>query len=75
MIVLSLVALAANVWILATYALLARTGRERPFHWANAIGCLPLLAVELVTGAWSIVPLSLTFGVLGLVGVMKKEKP
>lgn len=64
----------ADVAILGTYALLARTGKARPFHWANALGVFPVAAVEVVAHAWPVMPLTLTFGVLGWVGVLRGSK-
>lgn len=64
----------ADAWILGTYALLARTGRERPFHWANAIGCAPIIVLEVQAGAY--VPLVLTsvFGAIGWFGVLRNKE-
>lgn len=70
---LTLLGYLADVAILTTYAYLARTGRARPFHAANAIGAVPLLVIETTTGAWPVVPLTLTFAVLGIVGLTSKE--
>jgi len=64
----------ADVWILGTYALLARYGRTRPFHWANAIGCIPLLAAEGLAGLWQVMVLTGTFGVIGWLGVWKTRQ-
>lgn len=74
-IILNAVAYLADVAILAAYAYLARTGRPRPFHWANALGAIPLLGVEIATGALPVIPLTLTFGVLGALGLFRKETP
>ena len=52
-------------WVLGTYALMARTGRARPFHWANALGCFPLIVLNASAGLWFAVVLNGTFGVLG----------
>lgn len=56
---------AATAWVLVTYAVMARTGRERPFHWANALGCVPLIALNVLAGVWPAVVLNVTFGLLG----------
>lgn len=68
---LDLVAYASDAWVLITYAVLARSGRARPFHWANALGAAPLLVVEVTTHAWPVLPLTVTFCTLGWVGVRK----
>lgn len=72
MILLAL-AYVADAFILSTYGLAVFTGVARPFHWANAIGGIPLLAVEILTGAWPVVPLTATFTVLGWVGVIPRK--
>ena len=59
----------ADVWILGTYALLSRTGKARPFHWANAVGCFPLLLAEYYAGLWQVMVLTGTFGALGWLGL------
>lgn len=71
---LNLVAYVSDAFVLGTYALLARTGRALPFHWANALGAVPLLVVEVTTEAWPVVPLTLTFCVLGWVGVITEAR-
>ncbi len=62
----------ADVAILGSYYLFTTRGYERPFHWANALGCIPLLAVEVTAGAWQVVPVTAAFGVIGWVGVLRK---
>ena len=58
-----------DAWVLGTYALLAKRGKARPFHWANAVGAIPTVTFEVLVHAWPIIPLTGTFGVLGWVGV------
>lgn len=65
----SLVGWAAVAWVLGTYAIMARTGRDRPFHWANALGCFPLIILNAGAGLWFAVVLNATFGVLGWVAL------
>lgn len=67
-------AYAADGAVVATYLSLVRTGRARAFHWANALGCLPLIAVEI--GAHAFAPLVLTafFGLGGWYGVLKGKR-
>ena len=71
--VLALVTYAADAIIIGTYGLTLR-GRVRPFHWANALGCIPLIAVEVTTGAWPVLPLTAVFGVIGWIGVIKTKE-
>lgn len=62
----------ADVWILGTYAVMtARPQHARSFHWANAIGCVPLLVAEVNAGLWQVVAITGTFGVLGWFGVWR----
>lgn len=70
MVMLDVLAYLADAWILGTYLYAATRGRQRPFHWANAIGCLPILAVEVVASAWPAFVLTLAFGFIGCVGVV-----
>ena len=68
------VALFANAVIIACYFNLATDPSKesrRSFHWANALGCFPVLAVEFMTGAWSVVPLTACFGIIGWIGVFR----
>jgi len=61
------------MWILGGYAWAVRTQRQRPFHWANAIGCVPLLIAEVGAGLWQVVAITGTFGALGWLGVWGKK--
>lgn len=67
---------AASVAILIVYLLLA-TGKAKPiaFHWANALGAPPVIASEVIHGAY--VPLVLTafFGIIGAAGVIRHHVP
>lgn len=69
--ILTAVAYLADAVILGSYGFLARTGRSRPFHWANAVGCVPLLAVEVVAHAWPPLVLTAAFGAIGLAGLVR----
>lgn len=71
---MTLLAYAADAWILISYALLSRTGRTRPLHLANAVGCVPLLAGEISAGLWQVVVITGTFGALGWLGLWKERK-
>ena len=64
----------ADAWVILAYGYLARTSEVRPFHYANAVGCFPVMGTEIVVGAW--VPLVLTafFGALGWYGLISKTK-
>lgn len=59
----------ATAWILIAYFVLARTGRQQPFHWANAVGSVPIIVGEVAVGAYVPLVLTVTFGALGWVGV------
>lgn len=74
MTIVTLAGYLADAWVLTTYAILARTSRALAFHWANAIGCVPIILGELALRAY--VPLVLTsvFGALGWVGVLRRQK-
>lgn len=72
MTLLSISGYAADAWILFTYWLLARGGKARAFHLANAIGCIPLISIEALQHAWPVIPLTATFGVIGAWGLLKE---
>lgn len=65
-----LAAYAADAGILATYAATTRGGSVHWFHWANALGCLPIIATEVAVKAWAPLILTAVFGALGWYGVL-----
>lgn len=69
--ILAAVSYVADALILGTYALAVRTGRLFWFHAANAVGFVPLCIVELAQHAYPVLPVTGTFGVLGIVGVWR----
>lgn len=68
---IALLGYVADVLILGTYALLSQTGKVRPLHWANALGCFPLLYLEINARLWPVVIITGMFGVLGWFGVWR----
>lgn len=66
--ILSVLAYIADAAILGTYAWLSRKGPSRPFHIANALGAIPLLAVEVTAHAWPVLPVTASFGLVGWYG-------
>ncbi len=71
---LSVLAYGADAAVLATYWHLARTGSARPFHWANAIGFVPLAATEIVAHVYPPLVLTVAFGALGILGLIRTRK-
>lgn len=65
-------AYAADAAVLGAYALTARGRPVRWFHWANAIGCFPIIASEIVVGAWPALILTAAFGAVGWLGVLSR---
>lgn len=65
---------ASGVWILTTYAVLSRTGRARPFHLANALGCVPVLITEAIGGVGPAMLLTGAFGALGWFGLWSTRR-
>jgi hypothetical protein len=65
----------ADVAILAAYAAVA-SGRYvmRLFHWANALGSIPIMLSEVIVGAWPAFVLTSAFGVIGWMGVITANK-
>lgn len=67
------VAYAADAAILGSYAYLTRTGKAWWFHAANAVGFVPLMLIEVLAHAWPVLPITVTFGLLGAYGVVRGE--
>lgn len=53
--------------VLGAYA----TRRARVFAWANAVLCVPVALPALVAGVYSAAAISLVFGALGVVTLIK----
>lgn len=68
---LSVLGYASTAWILLTYGVLARTGKVRAFHLANAVGCVPIGIGEVLLGAYVPLVLTASFGALGWLGLFK----
>lgn len=67
---MNILAYIADAWILGTYALMSwRPQRVCWFHLANAIGCVPIIGIEIAGGAWPAVVLTGSFGALGWYGL------
>lgn len=65
----------ADVAILSTYFLTARNPKNvRWFNWANAIGCIPLILLEVGVGLWQPVILTGFFGIIGWYGLIYDRK-
>jgi hypothetical protein len=71
---LDLLAYASNAWVLGTYAWLARRGAALPFHFANALGAAPLIAIEIRQEAWPVIPLTGTFCAIGWIGLVTEYR-
>lgn len=70
---MTLLGYAADAAVIATYAVLALTGRSRAFHWANALGCFPVAYTEIAAGAHVALILTAFFGLVGWVGVFSRK--
>lgn len=68
MTLLNLLGYVSDVAVLSTYWWMSHKHRPLPFHIANALGCLPLIAIEVVARTWQPLILSAAFGVLGAYG-------
>lgn len=65
------VAYGASVAIAVTYlAVIARRVPIVAFHWANALGCFPIIASEIADGAGPPLILTVLFGLAGWLGVL-----
>lgn len=69
MLILTILAYLGDAFVLGTYIGMA-LGRlhSHYFHLANGLAAPALLLVEVLTGAWPVIPLTLTFGVMGWIG-------
>ncbi len=75
MTLLDIVAYAASIWIVVVYFLLAHKGPQfaRRFHWANALGAIPVLATEVIAHAYPPMVLTVSFGTIGFLGLLHRE--
>ena len=60
----------ASLAVISTYLGLALGWSALRFHWANAIGCVPIIAFSVSVGAYPSAVLSLFFGLVGLVAIV-----
>lgn len=63
-----------DVFIIATYFVLGRTGKAKWFHWANATGCFSAIAVEVIVKAYPVMPLTIFFGLGGWYGLWSDRR-
>lgn len=69
---LNLLATAASAWIVLTYTLFVfGQCKLRAFHWANALGGPPIVALEVATGAYGVLPVTTLFCIVGFVGLAR----
>lgn len=74
MVVINVLAYIADFCIIGSYFLMVRRpSLSKLFHWANAVGSVPLILVEGFTGAWAVMPLTIAFGCIGWYGVFKND--
>lgn len=74
---LNYLSLIGTVFVLTTYGLMVkRPGprREHYFNIANACAAPFTIALEILVGAWAVVPLPLAFGIIGLIGWVKEAR-
>ena len=68
---LNLVGYLADAWIVGTYLLVQRGHPLSWMNYANAIGCIPIIAVELLTHAYPPLVITAAFGIAGLYGIVR----
>lgn len=69
---LTVLAYLADASILITYFRMAgRPERAHQFDWANAVGCFPIIAVEVLAAAWPPLILTAAFGAIGWLGLWR----
>ena len=69
---LNLVAYLASATVLFTYFRSTRGGTIRAFHWANFLGCFPLIMVEFERQTYPPMVLTIAFGIIGFLGLTAK---
>lgn len=62
----------ASITVLVAYALSVKLAKPRIFHWANVPGSAVLAFTAFSAGVPANAFLSTAFGVLGVMGLMKK---
>jgi hypothetical protein len=65
---ITLLAYMADIAILGTYWLMVRGKSVKWFHLANAIGCIPLIVTEVISGAYAVIVITAAFGIIGAIG-------
>lgn len=63
------IALVASVIIVAGYFRLSVQRKPRMFHWANAVGCVPIIIQNYQARVWAALLLTTFFGVIGWMGL------
>lgn len=74
---LSILAWACSAWIVLSYgSMVFGEGSTKSFHWANAIGGIPLLAYGVASHSWPYIPITATFCFFGwIAAVYVVEEP
>jgi len=67
--ILLITAMLASLAIVSTYLGLALGWSARLFHWANAVCCVPIIALNISVGAYPSALLSFFFGAVGVVAL------
>lgn len=67
---ITIIAYAATVGVLATYALSVIRQDPSIFAWGNAVGFVPLVVANLIVGAYWGAIISLTFGAIALLSLL-----
>ena len=70
---IQVVGMIAAVAVLLVYLGVARGLPVRAYHLANVITAVPIGASSFVRGAYPAFFISTSFGILGLVGLLRKE--
>jgi hypothetical protein len=69
---LSLAVYVGDVAVLSTYFTMTMGWlKVQPFHYANAVFGVPTLAFEISVHAWPVMPLTVTFCLVGWIGVWR----
>jgi hypothetical protein len=74
MIIVEALAYVADVWVIGTYVAMVAGRSVRAFHWANAVGAIPIAVTEVAVGAWQALVLTMAFGIAGAIGVWQTRR-
>ncbi len=71
---LDLIAYVTDLFILVSYYLFVTRNSARLFNWANAVGAIPLIGVEVAAHTYPPMVLTVAFGLIGVLGLVNRRR-